>query len=194
MPIPLAEEADNVRLRGEKQDRANEVINEWIRLENKGHLRKKETALDASFLFDVFGKALGYSNATQSPHRYHLERNFTVPGVGTANGAIGIFEQGCDPIPIAVIELKGADTDLDTDRFNGRTPVQQCWDYLNALPDCPWGIVSNFVSLRLYHRNKTPLAYEEFHLQELSNTSRFREFFYLFERDGLLTSNLLSVA
>ncbi len=190
LPVPLAEEAENVRLRGEKQDRASAVIEEWIPLQDKRHLREKETALDASFLFEIFGKALGYTTTTQTPQRYHLERNFTVPGVGTADGAIGIFEPGCDPIPIAVIELKGMDTDLDFDRFNGRTPVQQCWDYLNALPDCPWGIVSNFVSIRLYHRNKTPLAYEEFHLHELSRTSRFREFFYLFERDGLLTSNL----
>ena len=58
-----------------------------------------------------------------------------------------------------MIELKGAAANLDRDKFNGRTPVQQCWDYLNALPNCPWGIVSNFVTTRLYHRDKTPLAF-----------------------------------
>ena len=51
-------------------------------------------------------------------------------------------------------------------KFAGRTPVQQCWDYLNALPKCPWGIVSNFVTFRLYHRDKTPQVYEEFSLKE----------------------------
>ncbi len=190
LPVPLAEAADAVLLRGERQDRALKVLQHWAKLEREGHLRKKETALDADFLLDVFGQGLGYATATQSPQRYHLVRNFTVPGVGTADGAIGIFVPGSDPTPVAVIELKNAETDLDTDRFNGRTPVQQCWDYLNALPDCPWGIVSNFVSFRLYHRNKTPLAYEEFRLQDLEQPAVFRPFYYLFERDGLLTSVL----
>ena len=89
---------------------------------------------------------------------------------------------------MAVIELKGADADLDHDRFNGRTPVQQCWDYLNALPGCPWGIVSNFVTFRLYHRDKTPLAYEEFHLQDLRKEETFRQFYCLFQIGGLLRS------
>jgi hypothetical protein len=31
-------------------------------------------------------------------------------------------------------------TDLDRDRSNGRTAVQQCWDYINAVPGCIWGI------------------------------------------------------
>ena len=74
-------------------------------------------------------------------------------------------------LPVAVVELKGAMTDLDRDRSNGRTAVQQCWDYLNALPGCPWGIVSNFRTIRLYHREKGTLSYEEFDLQELRTGS-----------------------
>ena len=72
------------------------------------------------------------------------------------------------------MELKDSGVNLDRDRFNGRTAVQQCWDYLNALPDCPWGIVSNFVTFRLYHRAKGSQAYEEFTLQELRGDKRFR--------------------
>ena len=64
--------------------------------------------------------------------------------------------------------------------------MQQCWDYLNALPECPWGIVSNFVTTRLYHRDKTPLAYEEFRLQDLRDVSKFRQFYCLLERGGLV--------
>ena len=85
-----------------------------------------------------------------------------------------------------MIELKGADADLDRDKFNGRTPVRQCWDYLDNLPQCPWGIVSNFVTIRLYHRNRTPLAYQEFRLQDLRKLENFRRFYYLFEVGGLL--------
>ena len=72
-------------------------------------------------------------------------------------------------------------TDLDRDRSNGRTAVQQCWDYLNALPGCPWGIVSNFATIRLYHREKGTLAYQEFTLPEMGDRERFNEFYFLFE-------------
>ena len=85
--------------------------------------------------------------------------------MGTADAALGEFPRS--RVPTAVVELKGALTDLDRDRSNGRTAVQQCWDYLNALPGCPWGIVSNFRTIRLYHREKGTLSYEEFTLQEL---------------------------
>ena len=157
-------------------------------MQEQGHLQKKETALDANFLHEVFGEALGYKTATQSPEAYQQQRNFTVPGGQFADGALGDFSPGSTTEPVAVIELKGADADLDHDRFNGRTPVQQCWDYLNALPGCPWGIVSNFVTFRLYHRDKTPLAYEEFHLQDLRKEETFRQFYCLFQIGGLLRS------
>jgi hypothetical protein len=184
----LAAEADKLIYRGPQEDRAYKIITHWANLERNGHLQKKETALDAGFLHEVFSQALGYREATQDPKDYHLERNFTVPGVGTADGALGNFTSGEPLSPLVVIELKGADSDLDRDRFNGRTPVQQCWDYLNALPNCPWGIVSNFITFRLYHRNKTPLAYEHFRLQDLREIKRFRQFYCLFERGGLVTA------
>jgi len=186
----LAEEADKPRFRDASQGHAFQIIVKWAELQAQGHLFRKETALDADFLIDVFGKALGYRQATDSPDKYELERNFTVPGVGTADGALGNFSSGAPLSPLVVIELKSADVDLDRDRFNGRTPVQQCWDYLNAFPQCPWGIVSNFVTFRLYHRDKTPQAWEEFTLAELRDPKRFAQFYYLFEVGGLVHSVL----
>jgi len=182
----LADEAEIFHYRGKEQDDAYEILKRWADLETQGHLAKKETSLDADFLREVFGEALGYKAATESPDDYHLERSFTVPGVGVADGALGNFRPDTAVCPLAVIELKRAHVNLDRDKFNGRTPVQQCWDYLNGLPDCPWGIVSNFVSFRLYHRAKTPLAYEEFRLQELRDLRKFRQFYCLFERGGLV--------
>ncbi len=189
LPRVLREEADKVFYRDEKQKKAHAILLKWAELEKQGHLaKKKETSLDASFLHEVFGDALGYKSATNSPDKYQLERNFTVPGVGTADGAIGEFSPTLISPPAAIIELKDALTNLDTDRFNGRTPVQQCWDYLNAVPQCPWGIVSNFVSIRLYHRNKTQLSYQEFFLKDMYDEDIFRQFYCLFEYGGLLTS------
>ena len=186
----LAEEAEKAIYRDEHREEARHVLRRWADLEVQGHLAKKETALDADFLREVFGEALGYQAATESPDDYQLERNFSIPGIGVADGALGNFRPGTHCSPLVVIELKGADADLDRDKFNGRTPVQQCWDYLNALPDCPWGIVSNFVTFRLYHRDKTPLAYEEFRLQELRDNRGFNQFYCLFERGGLVRPRL----
>lgn len=182
----LAEEAEKLFYRGAHQDKAHEILKHWADLETQGHLAKKETALDAHFLREVFTEALGYLPATQNPDDYHLEPHFTVPGVGEADAALGTFSAASRPSPLVVVELKGAGVDLDREKFAGRTPVQQCWDYLNALPDCPWGIVSNFVTVRLYHRSKGSLAYEEFHLQNLRDPRRFRQFWCIFERGGLV--------
>ncbi|HVC98884.1 MAG TPA: type I restriction enzyme HsdR N-terminal domain-containing protein [Pirellulales bacterium] len=182
----LVDEADKPVHRGPRQDRAFEILGRWAELESKGHLGKKETSLDASFLHEVFGEGLGYRTATENPEKYELERNFTVEGTGTADGALGLFATGAQPRPLAVIELKAVGTDLDRDKFNGRTAVQQCWDYLSALPECPWGIVSNFTTFRLYHRDKTPLAYEQFELRELRDRAKFLQFYCLFEVGGLV--------
>lgn len=188
----LREEASKAKLWGPQQDEAHEVLKQWAQMELDGHLNKKETSLDAQFLNDIFSSALGYRFSTQHPEDWELEREFTVPGIGAADGALGRFKPHDPSHVVAVIELKPYGTDLDRDKFNGRTAVQQCWDYLNALPRCPWGIVSNFATIRLYHRNQTPLAYEEFHLSEFFDQAmskgihRFRQFYYLFERGGLL--------
>lgn len=189
LPKYLADEAAKEQYRGDTVDRAHQAVLKWANLDEKGHLlERKETAQDAEFLEDVFVKALGYVLHRDSPKAWTLDREFTVPGVGAVDGAIGDFRPGAEKHPVAVIELKSSHADLDRDKFNGRTPVQQCWDYLSALPDCPWGIVSNFLTLRLYHRNHTPMAYEEFDLQGLRDPRRFREFQALLEVGGLFRS------
>ncbi len=191
LPSLLAEEAAREHLLDEGRiERAYRIIAKWADLGQSGDLEQKETSLDAEFIHDIFVEALGYPTSTEQPGAHLLERNYTVPNCGTADAAIGEFGTGRPPI--AVIELKAFGTDLDRDRFNGRTAVQQCWDYLNALPDCPWGIVSNFQVFRLYHRARTPSAYEEFDLVELRDQprARFRQFYCLFESGGLLRSVL----
>jgi len=187
LPAYLSREAQREDFARPEVGRSREIILKWADLEQRGRLAQtKETSLDAEFAREVFGQALGYRLQTDSPDGWDLERQFTVSGIGTADAAIGTFGPSQPGRPVAVIELKGADADLDGDRFNGRTAVQQCWDYLNALPDCPWGIVSNFICIRLFHRDRTPLAYEEFTLQELRSVERFRQFYCLFEAGGLL--------
>lgn len=187
LPHYLKDASGSVQLLGAAQDRAYQIALHWADLESSGHLPSyKETSVDTQFLDQLFVEGLGYQLKTTSPTAWQLEHKYAVSGVGTADGALGDFPRSSTPV--AVIELKDALTDLDRDRSNGRTAVQQCWDYLNALPECPWGIVSNFHTIRLYHREKGTLAYEEFTLSELRKRERFNEFYYLFEFGGLLRS------
>lgn len=187
IPRFLRDAAMNAQLQDAAQDKAYEIVVRWADRESSGRLDKdKETTIDTQFLDQLFGEGLGYQVKTTSPEAWQLEHKFPVPGVGTADAALGEFPKV--RVPTVVVELKGAMIDLDRDRSQGRTAVQQCWDYLNAQPGCLWGIVSNFSTIRLYHREKGTLAYEEYSLQELRDRRTFNEFYYLFERGGLLRS------
>ena len=147
LPRFLKEEAEKpININGDR-DAAHGILVRWADLESAGHLNKAETSLDESFRTEVFGQALRYLTSSTSPNAYFYEKKFYVSGVGTPDGVLGHFPPVKAESIRAVIELKDAATDLDHDKFNGRTPVQQCWDYLNNLPDCPWGIVSQFCLL-----------------------------------------------
>jgi len=187
LPNELTTRSQDKRLEN-AQDKAYEIISRWADLESAGKLRQeKEASLEAEFLTQVFGDALGYTLFSEGLDHWNLKPKFSVNG-GQADAAIGLFQSGKKPTPRAVIELKGPMANVDRDKFNGRTAVQQCWDYLNALPQCPWGIVSNLVSFRLYHRDHTPKIYELFTLQGLREKDEFRRFYYLFQKHGLLPS------
>jgi len=190
LPRFLAAKAQEPRWAGADRDAAHAVIIEWARLADTNALKHKETTLDGDFLERIFGQALGYKSVSESPQAYQRQKQFHVPGVGTADGALGEFTDTDHKSPVAIIELKGAEADLDHDKFNGRTAVQQCWDYLNSLPNCPWGIASNYRSIRLYHRDRTPQAYEEFQFENLIDPALFARFWYVFERGGLLKSRV----
>lgn len=188
LPNVLTEAARDMRLKTKRRDIAYEVIRKWWGQAWQGKLNRKETSIDAAFLSEVFGQALGYRGVTEATKEYERERQFYVPGVGQCDGALGLFPPD-DPDSVrVVIELKGARTHLDRDRSNGRTSVQQLWDYLNAMPaTCVWGIVSNFTTIRLYHRSRGSQVYEQFRLQEMAeDRAIFDRFYTIFEPFGLI--------
>lgn len=191
LPRLLAQAAGQFLLADEDQNRAREILTKWAQLESSGKLAKmKETALQGEFIADVFGTALGYARFSENLTHWDIEEHYPLPDGQEADAAIGSFSAQERRPPIAVIELKGPAVNVDRKGSSGRTPVQQCWDYLNAVPQCPWGILCNCVSFRLYHRDHTPQAYELFTLQELRDEKMFREFYTLFQRAGLLQSAL----
>ncbi|MBN2181991.1 MAG: N-6 DNA methylase [Sedimentisphaerales bacterium] len=180
-------------LEGEDQNCAHDVLCKWADIESSGKLEKmNETSIEGEFCKEVFGNALGYVFFADNKERWNFQQKFSVNG-GQADAAIGIFSPNRKPQVRALIELKGPTVNVDKDRFNGRTPVQQCWDYLYALPDCPWGIICNYVSFRLYQRNQTQRVYELFTLQELRKKETFLQFYYLLEKGGLLPTPLVKI-
>ncbi|NNM85162.1 MAG: N-6 DNA methylase [Phycisphaerales bacterium] len=186
IPKLLSERAAVFPFDADELTQAEVALNKWAKLGAQGALNQKETSLDDEFLRVVFGEALGYQSRSDSPGGYQREKQYTVPGAGSADGALGRFAVGREGKPLAVIECKGAATDLDHDKFNGRTPPQQLWDYLSQLPDTPWGILTNYLGVRLYHRDSPMRAYQEFYFSEFNQPSRVKEFVYLFGPDGLL--------
>ncbi len=185
----LKEAAADKRLDDDAIQAAHAIVCKWADLESKGRLAKlKETQLQGDFLNEVFGQALGYRRAADNEPLWHLEQHLTIDSK-TPDAVLGLFRQDEHIIPLAVIELKGPTVHLDRDRSNGRTAVEQCWDYLIDLPrTCRWGIVSNLVSFRLYERDSTKRAYEHFSLQSLRDPNEFRKFYVLFHRKGLIES------
>ncbi|TVQ32983.1 MAG: hypothetical protein EA376_03985 [Phycisphaeraceae bacterium] len=164
---------------------AMRIVNHWADMERSGRLRKiQETQLQGDFLRDIFGEVLGYKRLTEGEERWELEQHRSF-GAQTPDASIGRFSAASGD-PVAIIELKGPRVHLDRDRSQGRTAVQQCWDYLASVPKARWGIVSNIVSFRLYERAHTPRRYEHFSLQELRNEDTLRRFYAMFGRYGLL--------
>jgi hypothetical protein len=187
LPQLLRRESDDLTIRGTEQyQKAFEIVKKWADLETSGKLgTKKETSLQGEYLNEVFGTALGYTLFSENLEHWNLETNFSING-SFADGALGIFQKEPKGSPIAVIELKGPNANLDRDRFSGRTAVQQCWQYMNSLLGCTWGIVSNYRSIRIYHRDHTSRACQLFTLQDLRREAEFGQFYYIFERAGLI--------
>jgi len=193
IPARLKSDSQDRRLQGHKQETAHQILGRWAELESSGALEgQKESNIEAELLIQVFGEALGYTLFSEGQKQWNLKPKFRLNSL-IADAAIGFFEARKKAIPRAVIELKGPTVNVDKDKFNGRTPVQQCWDYLNEVPECPWGIVCNCVSFRLYHRDHTPRVYELFTLQDLRKRDVFSQFYYLLERGGLLPAGIAQV-
>jgi hypothetical protein len=190
----LKDKSQDQRLQDDRCERAHEIIVKWADLESSGALQTQmESNLEGEFLTQVFGEALGYTLFSEGLSQWNLKPKFRLNDQ-IADAAIGFFEANLEVAPRAVIELKGPTVNVDRDKFDGRTPVRQCWDYLAEVPDCPWGIVSNIVSFRLYHRAQTTRVYQLFTLQDLRRWEAFLQFYCLFERAGLLPVGIDQVA
>jgi hypothetical protein len=192
LPRFLEDAAADLRLDSNGLKAAHAVLVKWADLETSGRLAElNETQMQGDFLAEVFGDALGYVGFSEGRDVWHREQHCPIDGE-TPDAILGFFRQSEERRPLAVIELKGSKVHLDRDRSNGRTAVGQCWDYLvNTPPECRWGVVSNIVSFRLYERSSTKRVYEHFTLQSLRTFETFKQFYVLFQRQGLIEESLL---
>ncbi len=185
----MKEAADDKRLneREAEMKAAHAVLLKWADLESTGRLAElNETQMQGDFLAQVFGEALAYAGPLDGGEVWHREQHYRI-GDETPDAALGFFRQGGPDRPLVVVELKGPRVHLDRDRSNGRTAVDQCWNYMvNTPPDCRWGVVSNIVSFRLYERASTKRVYEHFSLQSLRDYELFKQFYVLFHCQGLV--------
>jgi len=187
IPKLVEHQVKQPRIDGEQIDRAHAIFVRWADLESKGKLKSiKETQLQGDFLREIFGDALGYISRIEGQDTWQLEQHRSF-GMVTPDAVLGSYRESSRAEPAVVIELKGPQVHMDRDRSGGRTAVQQCWDYLDQLPETRWGIVSNIVSFRLYERNHTPRRYEHYALQDLRDKAKFLEFYTLFCPSGLIT-------
>ncbi len=180
---------DNIpNLAGKKK-----IIEEFIRALDSGRIENtKEEAIQADFLNKFFGDILGYDYS--DPNLWNLEKESKSVTDGTkADGALGFFtmdgkEKHADVR--AIVELKDALTDLDKSQYrpgDKRTPIEQAFSYSSkAGGRCNWVIASNFKEIRLY-RATDQSRYENFMVPELSNLDNLKRFFFLMQKERLIS-------
>ena len=90
-------------------------LNKWIDMLENGVLDKtKEEQLQGEFISDIFSKVLNASNITDGKDEWNLERETkTLMDGQKADGTLGFFDSKGKKDIRALIELKGANINLD---------------------------------------------------------------------------------
>jgi hypothetical protein len=159
-----------------------------------------EKRLQSAFLKALFEDILGYKNTPQKDE-WTLDIEATTDiDAKHPDGILGFFERveneeirGHE----AVIELKGPQVSLDRDQKRQGTtyksPVDQAFSYTNKLDKCKWVIVSNFMEIRLYKVGRSKEYFEVFLLDDLDDIEEFKKFYYLLNKEHLLSRSGKSV-
>jgi hypothetical protein len=131
-----------------------------------------ERASETAFIQRFFVETWGYRLQGHAPDGkpYTCRPQFEVPGAGQAGGtgfadlALGRFGEGGDTVAQVLCEFKDIRSGLDARQFrkqNDRSPVNQCFDYLqsawqnrdrDALIEPSFALVTDMNEFRLYIR------------------------------------------
>ena len=167
------------------------VLGNWIRTAADPAFRtENEKPFQGQFLTDIFGCLLRYVLPIGHLDAYHLKAESAsseTKGGKTPDGRLGFFGTERDTTRV-VIELKapGADLDAKQPGHGNLTPVEQAFGYLAKFDDCRWVIVSNFVTLRLYSKNRGQGYAHEFAFADLAKPEVLHLFHFLLGRERLM--------
>lgn len=147
----------------------------------------KEEEVKSRYINTFFGDILGFNGVNPDKWLLREEKKSTVDGT-KPDAVLGYFfrEKEKDKVK-AVIELKDAGTELDTEqkRPGKQTAVDQAFEYVAKMGGvCKWVIVSNIKEIRFYpslDRSK----FQGFYLRELKEESKLKELLFLFHKDRL---------
>lgn len=165
------------------------IIQKWQNYIKSGKIYTlTETQLDIEFVHDILGKVLGYE--FEGANNWNIEIKPSSETDSTKPDAtLGYYLIDNEKDTRTIIELKGAKIHLDKDQkrkdFRG-TPVEQGFSYFPKFSrKCKWLIVSNYVEIRLYHREEDITKYETFFVNELLEEENLQKFLYLFSKGQL---------
>lgn len=175
-----------------------ELVQTWLDDYRHGSLKEDlETGREQEYNHDFFIEILGYKGKPNVPFTFTPKDKTTVKGGQKADAVLRYTNPalGIDNIA-AVVELKGADVDLDKpqQREGNLTPAQQAFKYKPLYPSCPFVVLSNFYEFRLYNNNQ--LDFERWTLDDLVDPEddyvKFKTWFVLMRAENMVSATGVS--
>lgn len=172
------------------------AIHHWQASIKDGSLKKLgEKSAHGAFIQTFLVTLLDYT--TVATHaQYSASYEMGIKKGGIVDVALGHFGKDVEPHIIAPFELKGLDTPNLDAIMPGRhkTPVQQAWEYANAIKGAKWVLLSNYREIRLYAVGHGLQSYESWDVLTLDQPEEYARLRLLLSQDNLLgdtTSQLL---
>jgi hypothetical protein len=166
-----------------------EIAKSWAEsIRNRSIFKHNESQIEGVFQSRIVEGLLGYQPFDgKGAQNYRPKQPM---GKGIVDIAIGDFSDGSKVI--APFELKGADTrDLDAPMAGrNKTPVQQAWEYANAVSGPKWVLVSNMLEIRLYAFGEGQLDYERIDLARIDQADELQKAQVLLSAENLLGTRL----
>ncbi len=166
-----------------------EIAKLWAEsIRNQSIYKHNESQIEGVFQSRVVEGLLGYQPFDgQGAQNYRPKQPM---GKGTVDIALGDFSTSHKIT--APFELKGADTrDLDAPMAGrNKTPVQQAWEYANAVSGVKWVLVSNMLEIRLYGFGEGQQDYERIDLAKIDQLDELKKAQALLSAENLLGPRL----
>ena len=164
------------------------AIQHWQASINDGSLKKLgEKSAHGAFIQTFLVTLLDYT--TVATHaQYSASYEMGIKKGGIVDVALGHFGKDRESQIIAPFELKGLDTPNLDAIMSGRhkTPVQQAWEYANAIKGAKWVLVSNYREIRLYAVGHGLQSYESWDVLTLDQPTEYARLRLLLSQDNLL--------